>query len=151
MSEINSRLSLVQFFHARPFLREDLAGVLGRLEDATRIAQKFSMGRGDTSDLLAIKNTTKTWALLHKQVENERAIEERERGEHFMATDWESLEKLMLRLADIEDLSTRIEMALQAEVGGSLQDPPAEEEPTVEEGTARSWRYPPTKWKIRPE
>ncbi|KIY72763.1 hypothetical protein CYLTODRAFT_6570 [Cylindrobasidium torrendii FP15055 ss-10] len=152
ISEINSRLSLVQFFHARPFLREDLASVLGKIEDATRIAQKFSMGRGDVSDLLAIKNTTKTWALLRKQVETEKAIEERDRGEHFKATEWESLEKLMRRLADMEDLSTRIEKALHAEVVGSSQDPSAEEEEAmVEDGMARSWRYPTTKWKIRPE
>lgn len=140
------------FFHARPYFREDLIQALPKLEDATRIVQRFSLNRGDTNDLLAIKTTTIAWANLRKRVEQERAMEERER-EDFNAENWTTLELLLSRLESLEGLASRIDSSLQSNVEGSAGSiGPDTEEPEEEPATSlKSWRYLTNKWTIKPE
>ena len=68
IAEVNARQSLVAFFHARPHLRNDLVGALRDLEDATRIVQKFLLGRGDASDLSAMSACISIWAAIRSRI-----------------------------------------------------------------------------------
>ncbi|OCH96567.1 hypothetical protein OBBRIDRAFT_840969 [Obba rivulosa] len=111
LREINARQSLVAFFHARPFLREDIVQNLKHAEDATRIAQRFLLGRGGVSDLSAISNTIDIWTAISKRIELEKNMELKERGE-IRAEEWASLDALMLRIGDLRDLSDRIRKAV---------------------------------------
>lgn len=110
--EINARQSLVAFFCSRPNFRTDLALALADAEDTGRIVQKFSLGRGDSNDLLAVKRTTQVWAAIKKRVEEEKRLEVLERTD-FNEEDWRSLDSLMSRMARLDELSARISTALE--------------------------------------
>lgn len=57
LSVINTRQSLVAFFHARAFLREDLRTTLRRgAGDISRVLQRVITGRNDVHDLLEIRD-----------------------------------------------------------------------------------------------
>lgn len=129
--------------------------MLPRLEDATRIVQKFSLGRGDASDLLGIKNTTAAWSSLRQRIERERLVEIRERTD-FRDEEWTSLDSLLSRMVNLDALYTRIDSALQkseGETDGS--EGPEDEDSTAETSNAdafsRSWRYNVSKWTIKAE
>ncbi|KAF9036432.1 hypothetical protein BDZ89DRAFT_1090789 [Hymenopellis radicata] len=151
--EINARLSLVEFFHNRPYFREDLVEFLPELEDASRIVQKFSLGRGDASDLLGIRNTAATWSDLRRRIEQERLLETRER-DNFNPEEWSSLDSLLSRMANLDDLHARIDSALSRKESNDTADLEAteseEETPSVDV-FSRSWRYTTTKWTIKPQ
>ncbi|KAF2858740.1 DNA mismatch repair protein Msh1 [Piedraia hortae CBS 480.64] len=53
-SVINNRLDLVQEFKENDAMREDIRALLRRTADIRRLLQKFSVGRGDADDLLAL-------------------------------------------------------------------------------------------------
>ena len=72
IKEINARQSLVGFLHARPHLRDDILQSLGDMEDASRIVQKFILGRGDATDLSAIHSTILIWASIKRRIELEK-------------------------------------------------------------------------------
>lgn len=55
--EVNQRLDLVQEFLLSASLREDIIVSLRRTCDSLRLLQKFSVGRGDADDLLALAKT----------------------------------------------------------------------------------------------
>ncbi|OBZ78757.1 MutS 1 [Grifola frondosa] len=114
ITEINARQSLVAFFYSRPFVLQDLVQTLGEVEDATRIVQRFLLGRGDVSDLSAICTTIDIWSSIKNRVELEKHMEHQERGQ-VTESDWTSLEMLMSRMADLENLANRIRMALTGE------------------------------------
>ncbi|KAI0778013.1 muts domain V-domain-containing protein [Trametes elegans] len=111
VSEINARQSLVAFFHARPYLREDVVQILRDAEDATRIVQKFVAGRGSFGDLSAICTTLDIWASIKARILAERELEQQERGAADDA-DWASIMALMERLSDLNGLSGKIRVAL---------------------------------------
>ncbi len=151
--EINARLSLVEFFHNRPYFREDLVEFLPKLEDASRIVQKFSLGRGDASDLLGIRNTAATWSDLRRRIEQERLLEMRER-DNFNAEEWSSLDSLLSRMANLDDLHTRIHSALQKKDSNDTvesEETEEEEETPSVDVFSRSWRYAINKWTIKPQ
>ncbi|KAI9839809.1 MAG: DNA mismatch repair ATPase msh1 [Thelocarpon superellum] len=54
LSIINGRLDLVSFFLQRVVLRQDVIDTLRHSQDAQRLVQKFSLGRGDHDDLLSL-------------------------------------------------------------------------------------------------
>ncbi|KAI0067908.1 hypothetical protein BV25DRAFT_1911773 [Artomyces pyxidatus] len=112
LSEVNARQSLVAFFYARPHLRDDLVEHLQRIDDATRIVQKFLVGRGDASDLSAISSTISIWSSIKNRIELERTMEEREKGT-IVPEDWASLDALTSRMDDLAGLSKRITLALE--------------------------------------
>lgn len=57
IEDINLRLDLVATLLASDTLREDLAAILRPSADIQRLVQKFSIGRGDADDLLALART----------------------------------------------------------------------------------------------
>ncbi|RPD81826.1 hypothetical protein L226DRAFT_8465 [Lentinus tigrinus ALCF2SS1-7] len=151
VTEINARQSLVAFFHARPFLRQDLLQNLRDAEDATRIVQKFLLGRGTFQDLTAICTTIDTWSLVKERILMERRMDERG-GEAVDEAEWKSIGALMERLSDLDGLVGRIRTALVAR------------ESTISDSEAASDELPPpmpirdprnplgiTDWMIKPE
>lgn len=54
---INARQNLVAEFITREDLRDSIVMLLRRCHDSQRLVQKFSMGRGDADDLLALAHT----------------------------------------------------------------------------------------------
>lgn len=99
------------FFHSRPHLREDLVQDLGEIEDTTRIVQRFLLGRGQPSDLAAIKNTIQTWAGIKGRVALERNMEVRERGV-IDEDEWSSIDALMHGMHNLDHLVGMIEKAM---------------------------------------
>ncbi|WPH02296.1 Hypothetical protein R9X50_00515800 [Acrodontium crateriforme] len=57
LSVINNRLDLVQELVLCDGLREDMIALLRRTADIVRLVQKFSMGKGDADELLALAKT----------------------------------------------------------------------------------------------
>ncbi|KAK0505891.1 muts domain V-domain-containing protein [Armillaria luteobubalina] len=148
--EIEARQSLVEFFCSRPYFREDLVGALAKLEDASRIVQKFLLGRGDTSDLLAVHTTIETWSHLKFRIERERLLEAQEREENFSIYEWSSLDSLMTRFSDLDELGRRIGSAVER-TDVDADEPVLEDEVEDAEPAFFKWRYGPSKWVIKPE
>lgn len=97
-------------FKSRTHLRADLVQYLNDIEDAARIVQKFLLGRGDASDLLAICNTINIWTSIQNRIRLEREMEQR-RGAP-LENDWASLDALLTRVSDLGDLARTIDRAL---------------------------------------
>ena len=72
LSVINSRLDLVQEMLQHDALHEDVIALLRRTADTLRLLQKFSIGRGDADDLLALARTIEVMGqmteLLHEHI-----------------------------------------------------------------------------------
>jgi DNA mismatch repair ATPase MutS len=119
LKEINARLSLVAFFHARPHFRADLCEQLTHAEDATRIVQKFLSGRGGASDLAAVSGTIGVWTAIARRIALERAMEAQERG-GVDGEAWASLDALVARMSDLGELSARIANALASTVPAAI-------------------------------
>ncbi|CCM02790.1 uncharacterized protein FIBRA_04901 [Fibroporia radiculosa] len=124
LSEINARQSLVAFFHTRTYLREDIAQALADLEDATRIIQKFLLGRGQPSDLSAIRSAINTWNLVKNRIELEKTMEDRDHG-CTKEVEWSSIDALINDMHDLGQLSRMLESSLPVS-GGSNSTAPGE-------------------------
>jgi DNA mismatch repair ATPase MutS len=158
MVEINARQSVVAFFSTRPHFGADIAGALADVEDIGRIVQKFTMGRGDPGDLLAVNRTIRIWSTVIKRFKEERTMEAAERARLHEA-DWTSLDALMSRMIDLQDLFKRITMALDDEYPSSLTS--TSEDLQVNDDKLDNalpinvdntlWRYGTGKWMIKPE
>ncbi|KAH7915333.1 muts domain V-domain-containing protein [Hygrophoropsis aurantiaca] len=155
VKEIQARQSLVAFFHSRQYLRDDLVQYLKEVEDASRIVQKFLLGRGDPGDMLAINKTILLWTSIRERIELERKMESIERGA-IRNDDWISADTLLSRLVDLQALSHRISMAVQTTGtsnvpagSGKLDDSSVlhHAEPETFQPEYRSN----TKWSIKPE
>ena len=150
---------MVAFFHARPHFGADLVGALTDVEDVGRIVQRFTLGRGDPNDLLAVNKTIHTWSIILNRFHEERRLEAAERSGLDEAS-WASLDALMARMTDPHELSKRISMALEDEcVAGSeastsnnLESSNEDKFDNVSPGDGDSilWRYGSVKWTIKP-
>ncbi|KAF5368576.1 hypothetical protein D9758_002409 [Tetrapyrgos nigripes] len=109
--EIDARQSLVAFFCARPHFRSDLLDLLKKSEDAGRVVQKFLLGRGGASDLLALTTSIHLWTDIQQRVYLEREMEVQERS-NFNPEEWASLDILISRMVQLEEFSERIGKAL---------------------------------------
>ncbi|KAG1885681.1 muts domain V-domain-containing protein [Suillus subluteus] len=112
VKEIQARQSLVAFFHARPHLLSDVRQFLDEVEDTTRIVQRFLLGRGDPGDLVSISKTINIWSAIRKRLELEKQMESSERG-FLLSEDWSSVDALLCRMADLQGLESRINLALR--------------------------------------
>ncbi|KAI0651683.1 muts domain V-domain-containing protein [Trametes meyenii] len=152
--EINARQSLVAFFHTRPFLRQDLVQVLRDAEDATRIVQKFLLGRGGFCDLSAICATVDIWHSIKERILTERKME-RQDATQVENPEWASAVALMDGLVDLSQLAGRIRMALAEREGVMTGGERASDEPLPETSPVaqRDPRNPLgiTDWTIKPE
>jgi hypothetical protein len=161
IKEINARQSLVEFLHARPHLRDDIVQALSDMEDASRIVQKFIMGRGDASDLSAIHSTILVWGSIKTRIELEKKMEKTERG--IIAEDeWASLDVLMSRMSELRELRMRIGMALRPRIDGAEDeaDVAAETSYGIPDNSAQAilqtkskpaFAYSHSDWAIKPE
>ncbi|KAK7064442.1 DNA mismatch repair protein [Favolaschia claudopus] len=114
--EINARQALVAFFHARDHFRADLVAALASTEDTGRIVQRFLLGRGEANDLHALNSTIRVWSALKARILQERqqeSLEATERGVEFAHEKWTSLDALVARMSDLQDLSNRIGAAIK--------------------------------------
>lgn len=74
---IEARLDLVQTFLEDEVLRNDIIGALDKSHDSQRILQKFSLGRGDPDDSLALARTIQATAAIRdrlKLVKNNKSL-----------------------------------------------------------------------------
>lgn len=102
----------MELFCTRLALRVAIIDSLKRLEDATRIIQKFSLGKGSIGDLIAIRRCIDIWNNANLIIKAEKAAELDNRGPQFKAESWESIGVLVKRLVDLKKLATRIESAV---------------------------------------
>lgn len=135
----------------------DLSEYLRNAEDVTRIVQRFSLGRGDTTDLLGVGATVQVWSSIRNRVAQEREMEGIERG-HVDSDEWASLDALMDRMPDFRELSSRINQALQGTSGDNQSLPLDSEEGAPEDAQEADpnaprvpWKYDSTKSLINPE
>ncbi|KAI0639235.1 muts domain V-domain-containing protein [Trametes polyzona] len=151
VTEINARQSLVAFFHARPFLRQDLVQILRDAEDATRIVQKFLLGRGSFYDLSAICATIDIWSSIKERILVEQKVEQSDgpNGD----SEWTSIQALIHRLADLGGLASRIRLALAQREATALGSEENAEEPPHESLPPAQSKNPLglTEWTIKPE
>lgn len=154
IKEINARQSLVRFLYDRPHLRNDILQALRDMDDASRIVQKFILGRGDTGDLSAIHSTILIWASIEKRFELEKKMESKERGA-IAENQWASLDVLVSRMSDLRVLANRIDMALYRGVesgitGGDGADNDGDH-PAPQPKSKQSFAYSNSDWTIKPE
>jgi hypothetical protein len=135
----------------------DLAAALDNTEDVTRIVQKLVLGRGEPSDLLAIRTTVSKWSAIQRRVEHEKAMEKLERN-GADAEEWLSIDALMARMSNLDGLSRRVSSALRScssapedgadFIASSDQVPDSE----LISPSGGNWRYDGApKWYIKPE
>jgi DNA mismatch repair ATPase MutS len=98
--EINRRLDLVDTFRADPILLADLIHHLRSTHDSQRLVQRFSLGRGDSDDLLSLSRTIR---------ETEKILARIREQEH------PSLDHIVARIVIPERLCERIEGAIDEE------------------------------------
>ena len=151
LSEINARQSLVSFFYARPHLRRDLRDRLRGIEDVTRTVQKFLLGRGNSSDVVAIGMAISTWSLMKRRISLERELQWKE-GDSSLEREWASIDAVISRMEELPSLERKI----QASMDGTQIGP--ESSPEMSEGAVMSressaedkWQNG-YRWSINPE
>ena len=89
-----------------------MVGLLQTIEDATRIVQKFLLGRGAFNDMSAINSSFSVWAAIKSRLHIEKIMEGKEKG-RVSPEEWASVDTLMSRMDDMEALSHRINLALK--------------------------------------
>ncbi|KZP32367.1 hypothetical protein FIBSPDRAFT_812686 [Athelia psychrophila] len=135
IKEITARQSLVEFLHVRPNLGEDISQILGDMEDASRIVQKFLLRRGDVSDLSDLHAAIAAWTSVQRRIGLERKMELQERGA-IREDQWASVTALMSRLNNMHELAKRICLAIElAPVANKALDAPELPEEDVEADT----------------
>ncbi|KAF9650663.1 hypothetical protein BDM02DRAFT_3154693 [Thelephora ganbajun] len=155
LDEINFRQSLVAFFVARPHVRDDVRQLLSGAEDATRILQRFLLGRGLPSDFSSLNSSIITWISINKRLTMEHEQELKERGQ-LDANEWSCVDTLLGRMKNLTELSVRITASLTRT---DLSTDP-EPEPEVGEEVTSDLDSPTAgtnlssgaaKWTIRPD
>jgi DNA mismatch repair ATPase MutS len=113
IKEIEARQSIVSLFCARPHLREDIIFILKGLEDASRLVQKLTLGRGETDDLLSLRKAILGWTNVFRRLTFERG-EAMHNNNEKEAEGWQNLEILLSHMVDLTSLAERIESAVDA-------------------------------------
>jgi len=98
--EINRRLDLVDTFLADSHLLADIIHHLRQTHDSQRLVQRFSLGRGDSDDLLSLARTIR---------ETEKILARLREQQH------RSLDHLIAKIVIPERLCERIEEAIDEE------------------------------------
>lgn len=144
-AEIEGWQSAVAFFLKRQHLRADLIEHLKQVGDISRIVQRFTLKRGDVSDLLSVKKTIDLWEQMIKRLELEKDIEKRKRTKK----DWEHIDLLRKRIRILETLADRIQSAV-ADANDQESESVEEEEQKaiLQESTPLAENS--VKWTIKP-
>ena len=157
LEEIKFRQSLVAFFVARPHVRDDVRLLLSGAEDATRVLQRFLLGRGLPSDFSSLNSSIIAWISINKRLSLEREQELKERGQ-LNVDEWSCVDTLLGRMKDLTALSAHIAASL------TRTDLSADTEPETEPEEGEGATHDPdlltteinltsgaVKWTIRPE
>ncbi|KAI9651532.1 MAG: DNA mismatch repair ATPase msh1 [Trizodia sp. TS-e1964] len=80
---INGRLDLVTHFLGESALRENIVVLLGKTYDSQRLVQKFSMGRGDPDDLIALSRTIMRTKMIAEILQKFQGLSEKSDAESF--------------------------------------------------------------------
>ncbi|KAF9454901.1 hypothetical protein P691DRAFT_691026, partial [Macrolepiota fuliginosa MF-IS2] len=152
LPEITARQSLVEFFMQRPHLAADLAQLLSEIDDTSRLTQKFLIGRGDPSDLMAVSRTIRTWSKISAIFTTEKCWEAKERPD-YNPQEWASLDALISRMHALTELSNIIDSALgneseeERDIDQTLDaDSESEDEPNQ----LQNWKLSGNRWFIKP-
>lgn len=113
LDEIKARQDLVDLFCIQPSLRADVIEQLKSVEDASRITQRFLLGKGKTDDLVAIQHTIEIWEAIKKRMTLEKSMGNIELRDNDLSSVWKNLDSLLSRLADLHHLAKRIEQAVE--------------------------------------
>ena len=160
MTEIKARQSLVELFWARPALLTDLRELLKDVEDATRISQKFLLGRGTIDDLISIRDTIDAWETIRGLLSTERAVETLQ-DQGSTSESWICFDQLMSRMTNLKRIAERISLAVECDRSSLSMSSEGEEEEAVggqssneansDEPKAFSFYGLDMKWTIRPQ
>lgn len=148
IKEIEARQSLVAFFYDRAYLRDDIVQMLKECGDATRVVQKFLLGKGDPGDLLSITRTIDSWMSIQQRLLLEKDMEVL-RQACTSHDDWDGISTLMSCVADLRDLSHRISLALgdgqnaEYALENSNEDDLLDENKAVQVAGAYKWTVKP--------
>lgn len=91
---------------------DDIVQHLKRLEDISRVVQRFILGRGDVSDLGAIKNAIEIWNIIRSRIAMEYRAEQT-RLSKASENEWSDIITLLGHMTDLKHLALRVGMALQ--------------------------------------
>ncbi|PPQ69068.1 hypothetical protein CVT25_004244 [Psilocybe cyanescens] len=120
-TEINSRQSLVTFFRSRLHFRMDIINILNEVDDVGRLCQRFLLGRADFGDLAAIRTTINFWASLKNICAQEMATEQIESPGNHRFGEWNSMDALLHRLTNLDELSERISTAIVLDSNSGIE------------------------------
>lgn len=139
----------------RPHLEADLVQLLTKIDDISRLTQKFLVGRGDPSDLTAINKTIRTWTRVSAMLRAEKLLERNEQRNH-NHEEWKSLDALISRMHTLTELSEAIESAISMdaeEVDGGSDEPRSDADSESEDEPIQllNWKLSTNQWSIRPE
>ena len=126
-------------------------------EDATRVLQRFLLGRGLPSDFSSLNSSIITWISISKCLTSEREQELKERGQ-LNVDEWSSVDTLLGRMKNLAELSVHIAASLTRTDSSADLEPELETE-EGEEATPDldspavgiNLSTGATKWTIRPE
>jgi len=155
LDEINFRQSLVAFFVARPHVRDDVRRLLSGAEDATRVLQRFLLGRGLPSDLSSLNSSIIAWISIGRRLALECEQELKERSQ-LNVDEWSCVDTLLGRMKDLTELSVRITASLtRADLSAEPEPEPEEVEGVTPDPDSLAAEINLTsgaaKWTIRPE
>lgn len=109
---IDSRLNLVEtFLHDVP-LRENMVRLLQKSHDSQRIVQKFSLGRGDADDLIALARTIEVTRGILKLLSSSQTYNNKTDS---TSSHRESMEALLQKLNIPSSLAKRITESIDEE------------------------------------
>ncbi|KAG8908069.1 DNA mismatch repair ATPase msh1 [Tulasnella sp. 403] len=159
IATINSRQALVALFVEREHLRSDLLNLLKHAGDATRIVQKFTLGKGDASDLVSVSGTIESWELIRSAIKAEDPQNSaKTRGRAKLEETWAPMQDLLNKMTDLRSLAKRIDLAVDREGVSSqktsiAEDPEEGQELPTENGSKDLKNRLTSRWKpwtIRP-
>ncbi|KAI0004084.1 muts domain V-domain-containing protein [Russula compacta] len=151
LSEINTRQSIVAFFHARPHLRRDLRDRLRGIDDVARVVQKFLLRRGNTDDVAAISMAISIWSFVKSRLLLERKLHLKEGGLD-SEPEWASIDALISRMEDLPELEKKIRASMDGTSTRPESSPGASESaiPPQELSAEDKWHQG-YRWSINPE
>ncbi|WWC97095.1 hypothetical protein V866_003973 [Kwoniella sp. B9012] len=106
---INSRLALVQAFHDREDLREELRDILRGIEDVMRIVQRFRGQRGSNRDIWDVGVWIRTVEGISNRVKGELAYEIQNDKDRAGSEGVLRLQELIGQFQPLGDLAKKIE------------------------------------------